>query len=310
MANPEKWCFIVNPTAGGGYGKTAVPELEKQLSARSLNAEIKLTEKHDHAVELSRQSLEEDCSHIIAVGGDGTMNEVARPLIGQKHVTTGLIPAGTGNDFNQILGFPDRYEAGHWDVFFEQNSIQMDVGKVNGLPFLNGMGLGFDAQVAAKNYVVPGEVVKSTGKSKYLWHTITTLIFYKEGKARISSRERNLDGNCFMNTIAVGRRFAGTFLITPQALANDGLLDVCMLSKLNLLQRFKILSMVPKGTHINDKKVDYYQTEGLSIDFGKKVPFHLDGELHFDTKFEVSIMPAALNIIYHAGGPHFFNEKE
>ncbi|RLD65178.1 MAG: hypothetical protein DRJ29_13175 [Bacteroidetes bacterium] len=308
MENKEKWCFIVNPTAGAGFGKELLPELEKQLANRSLDATILVTERHDHAIELSKQSLENGCSHIIGVGGDGTMNEVARPLIGQKQVTTGLIPAGTGNDFNQILGFPDRFSQEHWDTFFQQSTIEMDVGKVNGLYFLNGIGLGFDAQVASKNYVEPGEVVKSGGKSKYLWHIISTLLFYKEGKATISSRDQKKETDCFMNTIAIGRRFAGSFLLTPEAIANDGLLDVCMIRKLNLLQRFKILSMVPKGTHIADRKVDYYQTDKILVDFGKKVPFHVDGELYFDTTFEVGILPSALNIIYNPEGEHFFNE--
>lgn len=300
----------MNPIAGGGFGKTILPQLENQLATRSLDAEILLTKKHDHAIELSRQSLERDCTHIIAVGGDGTMNEVARPLIGQDKVTTGLIPAGTGNDFNQILGFPDRFEAKHWDIFFGQHTIKMDVGEVNGQYFLNGMGLGFDAQVAAENYVEPGQVAKGQGKGKYLWHIIKTLLFYKEGRVSITSGEKEQESDCFINTISVGRRFAGSFLLTPEAIANDGLLDVCMIRKLNLLQRFKILSMVPKGTHIHDVKVDYYQTEKLSIDFGKKVPFHVDGELYFDTKFEVKIIPSALKIIYNAEGNHFFNEKE
>jgi diacylglycerol kinase (ATP) len=272
-----------------------------------LDATIWLTERHEHAIELSEKSLKDGYSHIIAVGGDGTMNEVARPLIGQKTVTTGLIPAGTGNDFIQILGFPDRFSAEHWDIFFQQSSIKMDVGKVNDLFFLNGMGLGFDAQVASRNYVEPGELSKGSGKSKYLWHIISTLLFYKEGKARISTGGHSSVSDCFMNTIAVGRRFAGSFLITPEAVANDGLLDVCMIRKLNLLKRFKILSMVPRGLHIKDPKVDYYQTEKITVDFGKKVPFHVDGELYFDTTFEVSLLPAAVNIIYNPQGEHFFN---
>jgi len=307
MENKKKWCFIVNPTAGGGFGKMLLPELENQLANRSLNATILITERHDHAIELSKRSLDNGCSHIIGVGGDGTMNEVARPLIGQKQITTGLIPAGTGNDFIQILGFPDRFSDVHWDLFFKQSSIDMDVGEVNGLYFLNGMGLGFDAQVAAKNYVEPGEVAKGSGKSKYLWHIISTLLFYKEGKATISSRNQKKETDCFMNTIAIGRRFAGSFLLTPEAIANDGLLDVCMIRKLNLLQRFKILSLVPKGTHVADSKVDYYQTEKILVDFGKKVPFHVDGELYFDTTFEVGLSPSALHIIYNPEGKHFFN---
>ncbi len=215
---------------------------------------------------------------------------------------------GTGNDFIQILGFPDRFSQEHWDTFFQQSTIEMDVGKVNGLYFLNGIGLGFDAQVASKNYVEPGEVAKGSGKSKYLWHIISTLLFYKEGKATISSRDQKKETDCFMNTIAIGRRFAGSFLLTPEAIANDGLLDVCMIRKLNLLQRFKILSMVPKGTHIADRNVDYYQADKILVDFGKKVPFHVDGELYFDTTFEVGILPSALNIIYNPEGEHFFNE--
>jgi len=65
--------------------------------------------------------------------------------------------------------------------------------------------------------------------------------------------------------------------------------------------------MVPKGSHIEDRKVDYYQTEKISVDFGKKVPFHVDGELHFDTNFDVSILPSALTIIYNSKGKHFFH---
>ena len=307
METKEKWCFILNPTAGGGFGKTLMPELEKQLGRRSLDASICVTERHDHAIELSRNSLENGYTHIIAVGGDGTMNEVARPLIGQKHVSTGLIPAGTGNDFIQILGFPDRFSEEHWDIFFKQSTINMDVGEVNGLHFLNGMGLGFDAQVAAENYVEPGEVAKGGGKGKYIWHIVKTLLFYKEGRVTIHSRNQVQETDCFINTISIGRRFAGSFFLTPEAIANDGLLDVCMIKKLNLLQRFKILSMVPKGSHIADKKVDYYQIEKIGVDFGKKVPFHVDGELYFDTSFKVSILPSALRIIYNPEGTHFFN---
>ena len=309
MGNKEKWVFIVNPTAGGGYGKVIIPELEQQLSARVMDWEIIQTERHGHATELSEQYLERGFTHIIAVGGDGTMNEVSKPLINKPNITTGIIPAGTGNDFIQILGFPDRFAEEHWDTFFQQNINPMDAGLVNGMHFLNGMGLGFDAQVAAENYVEPGKVAGGNGKGKYIWHILKTLLFYRECRVVITSRGNHKETDCFINTISNGRRFAGSFLLTPEAIADDGLLDVCMIKKLNLLQRLKILSMVPKGTHTKDEKVDYYQTEKLNIEFGKKVPFHVDGELYFDTSFEVSLMPSALNIIYNPAGDHFFTHS-
>ena len=183
----------------------------------------------------------------------------------------------------------------------------MDVGVVNGKHFLNGMGLGFDAQVAAENYVEPGEVAKGSGKSKYIWHILKTLLFYREKKVIINSGDSSTDTDCFINTIAVGRRFAGSFFLTPEAIANDGLLDVCMIRKLNLLQRLRILTMVPKGTHVNDPKVNYYQTEKLRVSFEQKVPYHVDGELYFDTIFEVKVLPSAVNIIFNPEGEHFFD---
>lgn len=306
MKKKEKWGFILNPTAGSGFGRLLLPELERQLAHRSLDATIHLTEHHGHGIDLSRKCLENGCTHIIAVGGDGTMNEVARPIVRHDQVVTGLIPAGTGNDFIQILGFPDRFQEDHWDMFFQKSTLKMDVGRVNGLYFLNGMGLGFDAQVASRNYVEPGKVARGGGKGKYLWHIISTLLFFKENRVRIRSRDQEQESDCFMNTIAIGRRFAGAFLLTPEAIANDGLLDICMIKRVNLLQRFRILPTVPKGTHIKDPRVDYYQAEKISVDFGVKVPFHLDGELFFDTTFEVDLIPGALSIIYNPEGKHFF----
>ena len=296
----------MNPTSGGGYGKLILPELEKHVAAQSIIAEIILTEHHGHATSIAQTYLEKGFTHFIAVGGDGTMNEVAKPLIGNTEVSLGLIAAGTGNDFIQILGFPDRFSEDHWELLFQQATIEMDVGMVNGRHFLNGMGLGFDAQVAAENYVEPNEVAKGSGKGKYIWHILKTLLFYKECRVSISSRGEHSETDCFINTISIGRRFAGSFFLTPEAIANDGLLDVCMIKKLNLLQRLKILTMVPKGTHVTDPKVDYYQTKELRVDFGAKVPYHVDGELYFDTKFEVALIPSALKIIYNPGGAHFF----
>jgi len=153
-------------------------------------------------------------------------------------------------------------------------------------------------------------VAAGTGKGKYIWHILKTLLFFREGRVNIQSRGKEQESKCFINTIANGRRFAGSFFLTPEAIANDGLLDVCMIKKLNLFQRLRILTMVPKGSHIKNSKVDYYQTENIKVDFGKKVPYHVDGELYFDTTFEVRAIPSALRIIYHPEGEHFFKRSD
>jgi YegS/Rv2252/BmrU family lipid kinase len=263
------------------------------------------THRRGEASELSEKYASSGYKFIIGVGGDGTFNEVATPLINRKDTVTGLIPAGTGNDFIQILGYPDRFKESDWTGFFRCNVIAMDAGECNGLFFFNGMGLGFDAAVAAENYTAPGEVKKG-GKSKYIWQILKTILLYRERRMKALTNGELSETDCFINTVSIGRRFAGGFYLTPSAIANDALFDVCMIRKISVIRRLIILPKVPKGSHINDRRVNYYQTEHLTLEFSEKVPFHLDGELHFSEKFEIRIIPAALNVIYNPSGNHFF----
>jgi diacylglycerol kinase (ATP) len=306
MEQKTKWVFIINPVAGNGFALSLADKIKEMISRHDLDADIVYTSKKGHASELSKMYAGENYKYIIGVGGDGTFNEIAVPLVNNKDVITGLIPGGTGNDFVQITGFPGRFEEKDWETFFMHNTIPMDAGDCNGKVFLNGMGLGFDAQVAAENYTKPGEV-KRGGKNKYIWHILKTLLFFREKKMIVISHGNRTESDCFINTIANGRRFAGGFFLTPKAIANDGLLDICSIKKLTLPQRLKILLKVPKGTHIYDKKVNYFQAEKLTLEFPAEVPFHVDGELYFSQFFEVVVMPSALNIIYNPEGNHYFD---
>jgi YegS/Rv2252/BmrU family lipid kinase len=302
----KKWVFIVNPTAGNGYAGKYAEKITEMLNKYDVKAETVFTKRKNHATELAETFIEKGFRYIISVGGDGTANEVARALMNKKDVILGVVSAGTGNDFAQILGFPERFTDNEWDIFFKKNVIGIDVGTCNGNIFLNGMGLGFDAQVAAENYTGENEIKKG-GKHKYLWHIIKTLLFYKEKKMTAIVNGERTETDCFIHTIANGRRFAGGFLLTPTAVANDGLLDICLIKKLSLVSRFGILLKVPKGTHIEDKKVNYYQTGQIRLEFDGEVPHHLDGELYFSSTFDVGILPEKLNIIYNPDGNHFFN---
>jgi YegS/Rv2252/BmrU family lipid kinase len=301
----KEWVFIINPVAGNGFANRYVPELLTMLKEYNVDAEIVFTERKGHASELANLYAGKGFRYIIGVGGDGTLNEIAQSLVHNKDVIFGAIPAGTGNDFIQILGFPGRFKAEDWKIFFETNTMDMDVGSCNGICFINGMGLGFDAQVAAQNYTKTKEVRKG-GKHKYIWHIVKTLLFFREKRMRVLSNGSDKETQCFINTISIGRRFAGGFFLTPKAIANDGMLDVCSIKKLSLPQRLNLLLKVPKGTHIFNNKVHYYQTDNIVLEFPTEVPFHVDGELNFSSKFEVKIYPGALRTIYNPTGNHFF----
>ncbi|MEX0987137.1 MAG: diacylglycerol kinase family protein [Bacteroidales bacterium] len=301
----KKWAFIANPIAGNGDGERIIPELKKKIQHFGIDADIAITERPGHASELARKFADLGYHNIIAVGGDGTMNEVGKAIIGKENIITGIIPAGTGNDFNQILGFPDRFEEQHWKLFFDMNVIQMDYGTCNGIPFFNGMGLGFDAEVAAKNYIAPGET-RMGGKGKYLRAILGTLFFFKEYIVHVKKDGKVEEMSCFINTISNGRRYGGGFYLTPHAIANDGLLDVCLIKKLGILKRLDILLKVSKGAHTGDKKVHYYTTDNFEVDFGKEVPFHVDGEVFYASTFNVRIYSQKIPVIFNPEGDHYF----
>ncbi|MBE0649487.1 MAG: diacylglycerol kinase family lipid kinase [Bacteroidales bacterium] len=300
------WAFIVNPVAGSGHALITEQEIKKQVKERNLTAEFVRSEKKGHATELASELAQKGYTYVVAVGGDGTLNEVARSLVGHPTCTLGVIPSGTGNDFANMLGLSPDFSQESWDVFFETHVQNLDVGSCNGNYFFNGMGLGFDAQVASENYLPNGELKNVRGN--YLWHILKNLLFFKAQKMQITLNGEPKEKLSFLNAVGIGRRYAGGYYLTPKAIADDGLLDVCMVDPVNVLQRLSILLKVPKGTHLSHSKVHYYQTQKLRIELDHKAAYHLDGELFFSNRFEIEIHPGKIRVIYNPVQDHYFSE--
>mgnify|MGYP006283260457 CR=1 FL=1 len=306
MTHEKKWAFIVNPVAGQGYALEYSSHVQEMVKKHDINGTLYFTERRGHATELAKQLAEEGYTHIIAVGGDGTANEAARGILDYDHITFGVVSAGTGNDFAPVIGFSEHFTDQDWDVFFQENTIKMDIGRCNENYFLNGMGLGFDAQVASENYNADG-TLKEKGNRNYWWHIVKNLLLYKEKTFQFEKNGKNEHALTFMKTISIGRRLAGGYYLTPQAIANDGLFDVCLVERVTLPERFYLFQLVPKGQHLGHKKVKYFKTDRLILEFGKNVPHHLDGELFFAEKFDIQILPKKLRIIYNPQGAHYFD---
>lgn len=306
MTNKKKWGFIINPVAGRGYARAYATRVEEMINAHRVAATVHFTEYRGHATQLAAELIRNGYTHIVAVGGDGTANETARGVLDHDHVTFGVVSAGTGNDFAPVIGFSEHFTDADWQVFFQEHTIKMDVGKCNENYFLNGMGLGFDAQVASENYDKDGHLKKNSRRN-YWWHIVKNLLLYKERTFQFEKNGKSEKALTFMKTISIGRRFGGGYYLTPRAIANDGLLDVCLVEPVNLLERFNLFQKVPNGAHLGHKKVKYFQTDRLTLEFGKSVPHHLDGELFFSDTFDIFILPNKLRIIYNPQGAHFFN---
>jgi len=309
MKRTEGWVFIVNPIAGNGYAGSLVPTLKEMMGRHGADGEIVSTRGKGHATELAAEHAARGARRIVGVGGDGTLSEMAQALVGTKGVTFGAVAAGTGNDFIAVLGFPERFAPEDWDALFQAAETGMDVGRCNGRYFINGMGLGFDAQVAMDNFHMEnGGEVKKGSKAKYTWQIVKNILFYHERPMRVTIEGRTVEQRSFLNTIANGRRLAGGIHITPKALADDGLLDVCMTDPLSVPMRFKELIHFQHQTHLADAVVHYHQVNRATFEFDEEAPAHLDGEVTFGRRYDIDILPKALRVIYKPNGPHWFGK--
>ena len=301
----EKWGVILNPVAGEGLADRLSGSIEQKLAEYKPGYLMQRTEYSGHAGILSDYLLDKGCTHIVVIGGDGTVNEAAGNLVG-KDVVFGIIPAGTGNDFMQMTGFSESFTDEEWSRFFNADNKPVDVGLCNGRYFFNGMGMGFDAEMTdavTENRLKTGKI----SRSKYNYYIIKTLFGYKERKMNLVVNDVETEEQSFMTTCSIGRRFAGNYYLTPKAIVDDGLLDVLKIRPLNIAQRLSILTKVPSGTHLAHKKVDYFTTDKLSLSFEKPVPAHLDGELVKSESFDISIVKGGLNLIYNPNGKHYLS---
>jgi diacylglycerol kinase (ATP) len=303
----DGWAFIVNPVAGNGYGATCVDTVREMMRRHGAEGEIALTKAKGHATELAASFADKGCRVVVGVGGDGTMSEIAQALAGRSGVTFGAVSAGTGNDFIRILGFPDRFGDAQWQALFQGVTSVMDVGRCNGRFFINGMGLGVDAQIAAENYrMEKGGAVRGGSKAKYTWHIVKNILFYREQKVHITVDGVTEERRTFLNTIANGRRLAGGLEVTPKAIANDGLLDVCTTGPLPVLARFGLFSDLKKHAHLDNPDIRYFQTARISYEYGVEMPAHLDGEMVFAREFSIDLLPGAMRAIIDPRGGHYF----
>ena len=299
----EKWGFILNPAAGEGRAEKLSAEIKQHIDRFKPGSELKRTMYTNHASEIAAEYRDDGYTHIIVIGGDGTVNEAARSLV-NTDIILGVIPAGTGNDFMQISGFREDFSDDDWEEFFTAHYRPIDVGLCNGNYFFNGMGIGFDAEMTA---AVTEDRIKTgrISKSKYTYYIVKTLLWYKERVMKFIIDNKESSERSFMTTCSIGRRFAGGFFLTPRAVADDGLLDVLKINPLTLPQRLNILLKVPKGTHLSHRRVDYFTAASLTLEFDHSVFAHLDGELVQSEKFDISLIKGGLNLIIKQAGPHY-----
>ncbi len=286
------YCFIVNPASGRGKGLGVGRELEERLQYLNLDYQVLYTKAPGHAIELA-QTAKEKFECVVAVGGDGTLNEVVNGL-GQSGCTLGLLPVGSGNDFARAVSLETKLDVA-LNKLLRGRIRAVDLGKVNERYFHNGVGVGFDAHVVHTSL----KVKRLRGNAIYLYSVLRTLFKYRPVSLAMQFNNQTHTNDYFMVTVGNGMSLGGGFLLTPDAQIDDGLFDLCLIQNMPMPSVLRNLLKVYSGKHKEDPRVEIVRTENLKIQSEEPFAVHVDGELlGMDlTALNVEIIPRALNII-------------
>ncbi len=286
------YCFIVNPASGRGKGLGVGRELEERLQYLNLDYQVLYTKAPGHAIELA-QTAQEKFECVVAVGGDGTLNEVVNGL-GQSGCTLGLLPVGSGNDFARAVSLETKLDVA-LNKLLRGRIRAVDLGKVNERYFHNGVGVGFDAHVVHTSL----KVKRLRGNAIYLYSVLRTLFKYRPVSLAMEFNNQTHTSDYFMVTVGNGMSLGGGFYLTPDAQIDDGLFDLCLIQNMPMPSVLRNLLKVYSGKHKEDPRVEIVRTENLKIRSHEPFAVHVDGELlGMDlTALNVEIIPKALNVI-------------
>lgn len=288
--------FIFNPRSGHNAKKPGLLERARAfIREHSLDATVVPTEHPRHATELARRAVDEGCGLVVAIGGDGTLNEVAAGLVNTPAIF-GLIPCGSGNGLGRHLGISCPGE-GAFRTLIDGRVRTIDTGEVNGIPFFNVMGFGFDAEIAHRfNHLT------RRGFKSYVRTTLATLFNYRTQPCVIRNGVASLQTSAFLLTVANSDQYGNNCYIAPGAQVDDGQLDLTVIKRANLL------NAAPLTARLFLKKIDgspsVARLRGAHFTIERTTPglIHTDGETHHaGATLEVTVSPRSLHVMVPSG---------
>ena len=295
---------IVNPVAGAYSTRRKWPRISKLLRHVGLSFDYEYTEGVGHAIELARAAASDGYRYVVAVGGDGTVNEVANGILhstGSSNTSLGVVSTGTGSDFVRSVGIPRDY-ASACSFLTSSRRLLIDVGVVEYKSkgqslqrfFVNAAGAGFDAAVVEATERLPKYF---GGTIPYLAGLLRTLFGYKNKSVVLHLGDKIEAARILSVVVANGCYFGGGMHIAPQAELNDSLLDVVIIGDVGKFELLKALPMVYKGTHINHPKVRMEKATHIIIESSERILVYADGELLGEGPASFWLIPAALSIV-------------
>lgn len=308
--NENKWYVVVNPNAGNRKIKRDWDKIQKLLEDSGLDFDFAFSEYALHAISITKDAIAGGYRNFIAVGGDGTFNEVVNGFFMQQEVDVqdlkiGVVPVGTGNDWGRMFEIPNDYRKSI-GVIKKGKTFVQDVGKISYFVdgemhiryFVNIAGMGFDALVAQKT-----NKQKAEGKGNalsYFYNLFAGLFEYKPALTDVFIDGKKLSFNTFSMSVGICRYNGGGMKQLPNAIPDDGLLDMTIIKKIGLGTLLAQLRNLYSGTFIKHPKVATFRAQNIRITCRRKgFMMEADGESLGESPFDVNIISKALTTIVH-----------
>lgn len=292
----KKIIFIINPISGH-HNKNNFPNLvEKHIDKNQYEYSIVFTEYAGHATELTMKAIEDDFDYIAAVGGDGTINEVAKCLIGKRQILV-IVPLGSGNGLARHLELPFKPERLITEVINKGKVYKIDTAVMNDIPFISIAGIGFDALIA--DYFAKDE---NRGFMTYAKLITEKYPNYRQKEyTLVLDDEKTIECKPFFVTFANSSQFGYNAEISPKASVQDGLIDVCIFKKPNILEvpivaTYFLAKQIDKSNFI-----DIYKAKKIKVTRKVAEVANIDGEaVEMSKDITVEIIPLSLNILLNS----------
>ena len=288
----DRTLAIVNPAAGDGAGAGVGAGLAHELELAGFKVQIIQTPAPGEAARIAREAAAEGCRTVIAVGGDGTANEIANGLVGTG-TALALYPIGSGNDFARGLGYPrKRRDIARFLAGARRRVI--DVGEVNGRIFVNAAGVGIDGHVAERIEASARVVGARLG---YFVGALVSIATYRPRPMRIRIDGETREGKYLLVVAANGTYFGSGMHVAPTAQLDDGLFDIVVAGDLGRWASLVALAKLYRGTHVNGRDVLAFRARSLDVEFDGELPTQADGEPVRAGALTVRMRPGALTVL-------------
>ncbi len=283
--------FIMNPISGTS-NKAGIPELiANTLDTSLFDYEIKYTEHAGHAFELASEAKEEGADIVAAIGGDGTVNEVARAIV-HSETALGIVPCGSGNGLARHLLLPMQLKKSI-ELINHCQIHELDYGIINGHPFFCTCGMGFDAFVSMK-FAEAGK----RGPITYAENILKEGLKYKPETYEIEDESGTMRYKAFLISCANASQYGNNAYIAPQASMSDGLMDVIIMEPFDVIEAPQISIDMFNKTLDKNSKIKTFKTKKLHIHRNEPGLIHYDGDPIMEGKdIEVEIKPKGIKII-------------